>query len=260
MRRNSIVNSGYKFSQTSRFKLTAALLLLMALSACQPTAPVLVIAVPEPEPIVEDTSLADIAAAERAFEEQLRYQRMIADILYEGIKALHANRLLTPPDISAYAYFNRVLATEPDNAAAQQGIQDIVLKYLQLADAAGRQGQFDSARSYLRRAEQVDRNHPGILPAWATLEAEMKSSDVIHSLSARDLASQSAQLLEQLTQIAVQLRDSGAFFLITAPNDAQARWIYAQMQAAVEGHRLRGNIELGDTPTIRLIMPNDGDA
>lgn len=234
-----------------------ALAAVLALSACQPTQPVRVIAVPQPEPVVEDNSAAEIAAAEAAFEEQLRYQRRIADLNYEGIKALNANRLLTPPDTSAHAYFMRVLAIEPDNAAALKGIQDIVGKYLELAEQASRQGQYDSAKSFLRRAEQVDREHTGIARAWVALEAAMESSDVIHNLNARELANRSEELMAQLASIAVQARESGAFFLITAPNDAQARWIYAQMQAAVEGHRLRGNIELGETPTIRLILPSD---
>lgn len=234
-----------------------ALLAVLALSACQPTQPVRVVSVPEPEPVIEDTSAADIAAAQAAFEEQLRYQRRIADLNYEGIKALNANRLLTPPDTSAHAYFMRVLAIEPENAAALKGIQDIVDKYLLLAEQASRQGQYESARTYLRRAEEVDREHAGIARAWVALEAAMESSDVIHNLNARELANRSEELMAQLASIAVQARESGAFFLITAPNDAQARWIYAQMQAAVEGHRLRGNIELGETPTIRLILPTD---
>jgi tetratricopeptide (TPR) repeat protein len=234
-----------------------ALLMLLALNACQPVQAPRVVEAPAPEPVVEDTSAADIAAAEAAFEAQLRYQRQIADLNYEGIKALNASRLLTPPETSAHAYFSRVLAIEPDNAAALKGIQDIVAKYLQLAQQASTQGLYDNAKSYLRRAEEVDRNHTGIAPAWAALEAAMKSSDVIHSLDARDLANRSETLTAQLASIALQARESGAFFLITAPNDAQARWIYAQMQAAVEGHRLRGNIELGESPTIRLIMPSD---
>jgi len=245
---------------SSSFRLIGlALLLSVLLAACQPTRQTVVV-LPEPEPVVEDTSAQDAEAARLLFEEELRYQRMIADILYDGRKALNANRLLTPPDISAHAYFQRVLAIEPVNAVALQGIQDIVAKYLQLADEAGRQGLFDEAKGLLRRAEQVDRNHAGIAAAWVALETEMETSDVVHSLSASDLASKSPAISVQLSRIAIQARDSGAFFLITAPSDDQARWIYAQMQTAVEGHRLRGNIELGSTPTIRLIIPVDSDA
>jgi hypothetical protein len=256
-----MVNTSVHFPEkTSAFRLAGlALFLPVLLVACQPTRQTVVV-LPEPAPVIEDTSLQDEAAARARFEAELRYQRMIADILYDGRRALNANRLLTPPDISAHAYFQRVLAIEPENAVALQGIQDIVAKYLQLAEESGRQGLYDAAKGYLRRAEQVDRTHLGIAPAWVALEAEMESVDVVHSLSAAELASKSAAMSVQLSRIAIQARDSGAFFLITAPSDDQARWIYRQMQAAVEGHRLRGNIELGSTPTIRLIMPVDGDA
>lgn len=238
-------------------KLSVSALLLLA--ACQAPQRTQVVSLPTPEPAPAAVEEFDEAAAQEDFEKQLRYQRIIADWLYEGIKALNANRLLTPPDISAHAYFSRVLAIEPENAVALQGIQDIVARYLQLAEQAGRQGQFDAAKDYLRRAEQVDIKHPGIDPAWAQLQAEMNSKDVVHPINARALANQTADLTEELGRIGVQARDTGAFFLITAPNDAQARWIYAQMQAAVVGHRLRGNIELGDSPTVRLIMPSGGD-
>jgi 5-enolpyruvylshikimate-3-phosphate synthase len=239
-------------------QLACALLCLLA--ACQPTQDTRIVVVPEPEPEAQVVVEFDEAAVIEQFEEDLRYQRMIADLLYEGIKALNANRLLTPPDISAHAYFSRVLSVEPANAVALNGVQEIVSKYLLLAEQAGRQGQFDNARQYLRRAEDVDHSHSGIAPAWVALEAEMNSSDVVHTISPSALASRSTVLMEELAKIGVQARDSGAFFLITAPNDAQARWIYSQMQAGVAGHRLRGNIELGDSPTVRLILPNDNDA
>ena len=245
----------YTFKKSTRL----AYLLLCFLGACQPTQKTLVVAVPEPEPEPEQLALYDDSAAIEKFEEELRYQRIIADLLYEGMKALNANRLLTPPDISAHAYFSRVLSVEPENAVALNGIQEIVNKYLLLAAQAGRQGQFESAKQYLRRAESVDHSHSGIAQAWVALEAEMNSSDVVHTISSSALASKSAALMEELGRIGVQARDSGAFFLITAPNDTQARWIYSQMQAAVQGHRLRGNIELGDSPTVRLILPNGSD-
>ena len=230
----------------------------LILNNCQPTQQrVVELPAPEPEPV--DTR--DYAAEARVeYEAELSRQRRIADVLFEGVKALNANRLMTPLENSALTYFNRALAMDPGNEVALQGIQDIVGKYLQLASEAGRQGQFASAESYLRRAEQVDREHPGIAPAWVALEQEKQSSDEVHTLDGRALANQSPDLSAKLGEIGQKIRESGAFVLITAPNDAQARWIYAQMQAAVEGYRIRGNIEMGGTPTIRLILPTDGGA
>lgn len=253
------MNSFPNASSFKKFRRLAYVSLCL-LGACQPTQNARVVIVPAPEPVFEVIVEFDEAAAIAKFEKDLRYQRIIADLLYEGMKALNANRLLTPPDISAHAYFSRVLSVEPANGVALNGIQEIVSRYLLLAEQAGRQGQFDNARQYLRSAEDVDHSHAGIAAAWVMLEAEMNSSDVVHAISASALASRSAALMDELGKIGVQARDSGAFFLITAPNDTQARWIYSQMQAGVVGHRLRGNIELGDSPTVRLILPNNNDA
>lgn len=230
----------------------------LLLTNCQPTQQRVVVM---PEPAPAPVEVRDYAAEARAeYEAELQRQRRIADVLFEGVKALNANRLMTPVENSALTYFNRVLAIDSENQVAKQGIQDIVAKYLQLAAEAGRQGQFASAESYLRRAEQVDRTHAGIAPAWVALEQEKESSDEVHTLDGRAVAGQSPDLSARLGELGQKIRESGAFVLITAPNDAQARWIYAQMQAAVEGYRIRGNIEMGGTPTIRLIMPNDGGA
>jgi len=242
---------------------TALLVIMGALTACQaPTQSVDEASdeITEVAPVLKGTWEYGAAMRSPEFENALREQRVIADTLYEGIKALNANRLLTPPEISAYRYFSQVLAVDPSNAVAKQGIQDIAAKYLQLAEQAGRQGQFDSAKTFLSRAEQVDSFHAGLAPAKAMLEAEINSTDLVMGISAAELSRQSPALVGQLEEIAIKARDSGAFVLITAPNDTQGRWIYAQMQAAVQGYRLRANIELGETPTIRLVKSTGGDA
>ena len=59
--------------------------------------------------------------------------RMIPDILYAALQALSEDRLLTPVDDNAHGRFKRVLAMDPKNELALEGLQDIVVRYLQLA-------------------------------------------------------------------------------------------------------------------------------
>ncbi|MDT8427634.1 MAG: hypothetical protein RQ757_02580 [Pseudomonadales bacterium] len=191
--------------------------------------------------------------AEQAFREEIRQQLVLADLLYEGQKALAADRLMTPPEDSALARFNRVLALQPGNPVALQGIQDVAGRYLQLAETASRQGQFDNALLFLQRAAMVADSHPGLPAAREYLAREQARTQSVYTLSAGELASQSASLMSRLQEIAALVRDTEAFLLITAPSDAQGRWIYAQMQAAVQGYRLRGDIEIGEQPSIRLV-------
>lgn len=234
---------------------------VLILSACQSTNQQTVAAPQTSKPRLQAIVIDNRALnAEQAFREEIRQQLVLADLLYEGQKALAADRLMTPPEDSALARFNRVLALQPDNPVALQGIQDVAGRYLQLAETASRQGQFANAVQFLQRAEMVADKHPGLPAAREFLAREQARTHSVHTLSAGELASQSTALVNRLQEIAVQVRDAEAFLLITAPNDAQGRWIYAQMQAAVQGYRLRGDIEIGEQPSIRLVKLNQGSS
>ncbi len=184
--------------------------------------------------------------------------RLIADLLFAGLQALDADRLLTPADGSAHRRFQRVLAYDPDNKLALKGLQDIVLRYVELAEDASRQGQFDEAVGFLDRARFVDKSHPAIAATAQFLNKERASGDLFFVLDGSELRKQSAKIQEEIAVIARQARDKGAFFLITAPSDDLARWIFGVMRAAVPGYRLRGNIELAGRSGVRLRLPQAG--
>lgn len=230
------------------FRLKVAIL-MATLVACQtqPQRTIVLQPVPplpvEPEPV-----------AVNVLGDQERQRRYIADILYDGMRALRAERLMTPAEDSAYRHFSRVLALEPDNTVALDGMQDIVLRYLQLADTASRQGQFVNAENFLRRAAQVDDRHPGIEAAYTNLEIERERTHSVHTLSARELRNREASLTQQLQELASIVADINAFVLITAPNDEMGRWIYAQLQEGVTDYRIRGDIEIGEQPSVRLVI------
>lgn len=181
------------------------------------------------------------------------------DLLYEALQALDADRLLTPIDDSAHAKFMRVLAREPNNQIALDGIQSIVQRYLQLAEEAMYRGLFEESETMLGRARFVDKDHPDITAVELALTAEMKSTDLFFSFDAAEMAARSELAQQQLQEIAVQAKQAKAFFLITAPNDDLARWMFSVMREAVSGYRLRGTIELAGRTSIRLRMPKEAE-
>lgn len=184
-------------------------------------------------------------------------RRMIPDILYAALQALSEDRLLTPVDNNAHGRFKRVLAMDPQNELALEGLQDIVVRYLQLADEAMGRGLFDEAQTMLGRARFVDSSHPAIAATVEALRLEMNSDDLFFELDYPIYAARSEQAQNELADIARQTRKHEAFFLITAPNDDLARWMVSVMRDAVSGYRLRGNIALSSRLSIRLRMPND---
>jgi hypothetical protein len=183
--------------------------------------------------------------------------RMIPDILYAALQALSEDRLLTPVDDNAHGRFKRVLAMDPGNELALEGLQDIVVRYLQLAGDSMNRGSFDEAEILLDRARFVDSSHPGIASTAEALRLEMDSNDLFFSLDYPNYSARSELAQNELADIARQTREHEAFFLITAPNDELARCMVSVMREAVSGYRLRGNIELSSRLGIRLRLPND---
>lgn len=184
-------------------------------------------------------------------------RQLIADILFEGLQALDADRLLTPIDDNAHARFMRVLAYEPDNEIALDGLQKIVVRYLALSEESAHRGLFDEAQLLLDRARFVDADHPDIATTGLALQAEINSGDLFFDLDQREFSRRTEVAESKLVDIATQAREHGALFLITAPNDDLARWMFSIMRSAVEGYRLRGNIELASRTSIRLRLPSE---
>lgn len=184
-------------------------------------------------------------------------ERIIADTLFAGLQALDEDRLMTPLDDNAHARFQRVLAMDPDNKIAADGLNRIVTRYIELSEEASRRGLFASAEASLENARGINDKHPALLEAWIALEAERTTDDLFFTLDISEFGRRSVGAQLQLADIATKAKESNAFVLITAPNDELARWMFLEMRNALNGYRLRGNIELSGQTSIRLRMPED---
>lgn len=226
------------------------------LAGCESSEPVLVATGDDesvPYPTIRMIGDATVSARDEGKDQQ----RLIADLLFEALQALDADKLLTPIDDNAHARFMRVLAYDRENEIALQGLQDIVARYLELSVEASNRGLFEDAQAMLDRALFVDADHPGIADTRLKLQAEKNSGDLFFQLDEREFSRRSEAAQTQLVDIAEQARHHGAFFLITAPNDDLARWMFGIMRQAVLGYRLRGNIELATRTSVRLRLPEE---
>lgn len=202
---------------------------------------------PEPQPVVAPAT----GGADEAFARSM----LLADMLYEARVAYDDNRLTSPSGDNALDRYYQVLQLDPGNAVALQGIQDIVLRYVDLADVAMRQGQYAEADSLLDRAEALNVARPELLAAWQRLERARQTEVRRYELDPNGLAEQSLEIMVQIGEIAQHIQRSEATFLINARNDAEGRWIYKVMREAVGGYRLRGNIDISSNPGILVTLP-----
>ena len=236
---------------------SAGLSILAALlAACNVTEPGPAAPAPLPEPVESASEEALPAPAPSPDTASIVRQMLIADTLFAAREAYDANRLMMPLEDNAYDRYRRVLTLDPGNRVALEGLREIVTRYVALADNAMTIGQFEEAKEMLERGAMIDADNDMLREARGRLEEARKTRVEYFALDERELRAQSELIKARLGEIGRLLRrEEGATFLITAGSDREARWIYRIMREAVEGYRLRGNIVVGDSPSVQVQIP-----
>ncbi|XOV87198.1 MAG: hypothetical protein ACFHX7_19900 [Pseudomonadota bacterium] len=181
-------------------------------------------------------------------ERELQINRLLG----KAYLAYVESRLTTPVEDNAYLHYVHVLALDPGNEEALQGLSQIVEKYLEWAITNVDRGNFSVATDYLNKASSIDEFHPNI-PAVRNLIQDQQSRDRrIISLSTSGLSTRDSALAAELQQIGKFAASHQATVIIRARNDAEGRWIYQQLNSEAEA-RVRARLELGSNPRLRLL-------
>lgn len=175
----------------------------------------------------------------------------IESLLGLAAQALAKDRLMRPKEDNAYDWYRQVLAIDALNTEAHWGMHRITRRYFELAEAAFATGRPARAERMLRGALQVAATPAQVKVIRAKYRDQLRNKTF--TLSPQGLRRHSDKTRLHLAKIARRARDARSRLLIVARNDAEGRWIYQQMRAAVSGFRLRGNIELGKLPHVVLI-------
>ena len=199
---------------------------------------------------------AEAVRPERPSTEVIR-SMILADMLYEAQQAIDDNRLMYPSRDNAFDKYLEVLSVDQNNEVALQGIENIVDRYILLADRAVQVGQFDEAEQYLDRAIFINRDNEEIAKARQRIKVARENRDEIHLLDPEGVSDESLEVMTQLADIAEYIQTNDGRFLITARTDEEGRWIYRIMRQAVGGYRLRGNIATGSEPSVQISLPDN---
>ncbi|NKC00828.1 MAG: hypothetical protein GKR90_20350 [Pseudomonadales bacterium] len=159
-------------------------------------------------------------------------------------QAIENDHLTYPPEGSAYAIFNEILAIDPDQEDAQRGLERIVEEYVALSMQALERRQFATARSMLTRARLINPMHPSIEPSAAQIRLIEEADRTTLQLQQTDLTSETERIQDKLRALGRETDGKACRFIITASNDGQGRWIYQRLSEDVETTRLRAQIKI----------------
>ncbi|MEM1229431.1 MAG: hypothetical protein AAGI15_02760 [Pseudomonadota bacterium] len=211
------------------------LVLLVLLSACQPTLPPL----PDGAPTAEQT---------------LAVEELVA----RGDAALASGHLDEPRANSAIDLYRRALAIDPNAMAARRGIEAVAERYLAQARRAAEYGAHDRAARQLATARRTDPKHPGLDPTGAYLSLLRESHRYELDMGRSELAARASSLGARLAAFGTRGREPACRTQIRAPRDADGRWIYQQLSRAPGSQRIRSQFELGAPPRVTVLCPRGG--
>jgi len=99
-------------------------------------------------------------------------ERSVPEMLERARFQVATLALTTPAGNNAYETYQRILLKEPDNAAALDGIEQIGVKYVELAGRAATKGDLETSRQYAAKASVLAPEHPMVQSLSVTGEAE----------------------------------------------------------------------------------------
>jgi len=113
-----------------------------------------------------------LLAARDRIQQANSLQREIEALLQQAGAYRASGALLNPPGENAAEIYHRVLATDPDNAIASQGLSEVVAQLLTRATELLNAGQIDSVRAMNARALEIGLSDAALQGLNAKLTAE----------------------------------------------------------------------------------------
>ncbi|MBB5207091.1 protein kinase domain-containing protein [Chiayiivirga flava] len=184
-------------------------------------------------------------ALARLAQARERRAAAIDDRLAEAERLLREGQLLSPPQANAVRAFRDVLASDPGNRRAQDGLRDVATALIAQAQRRMADFEFEPATALLDQAGEVSSDAPGLAAARARLRDLERKRDAaaLPDPAAPATAAQIATLLGQAEAAAAAGRvlmppgenayDSYRAVLTLQPDNAAARAGLAQLPVLV---------------------------
>jgi len=117
-------------------------------------------------------------------DEHDKQLKVIADSLDLGDKYLKQNRLTFPKSSSALFYYTKVLALDPENQHATEGVNQVVAKMSDIMKSQIKSGHYSDAEKTFNRIEAIDPNAESLKEAEGHFAAANKKRKAVGRLVA----------------------------------------------------------------------------
>jgi len=118
-------------------------------------------------------ALPELAAVREKIQQATTLQSAISDMLQQASAYRAEGALINPPGENAAELYHRVLATDPDNVIATQGLNEVVSQLLGMATELLADGDLAGVRALIDRASAVGLDQQSVSRLRARLDGEV---------------------------------------------------------------------------------------
>ena len=198
------------------------------------------------------TELKEAIENKKKANQQAVEQAKIDKIIKLAATAYKKGNKLSPPKKNALYYYRQILDADNKNKKAQNGIKKIADDYLELANNAIIDEEYEAAKGYLTTVLAINPEHPSI----SLMEKQIAEKEKQAQIAAANEAKKAEELAKQTAAEVKPISEANIGEEINSNNNATAA---QQDQANIDTINLRSGLEayyLGDyDKSLSLLQP-----
>ena len=145
-----------------------------------------------------------------------------------AIQAIKDRRLTTPEKNSAFLFYKKILALDPNHRGSIEGISNLSEIYLSWAIRSIESLNFVRARQHIEKAELLDPKNLNIISVTKMLDKRSRQKTRLFSFAAENIANRAVPQKE-FEAIGKFLSGPESYIIIESPTDSDGRWLYQKI-------------------------------
>ena len=145
-----------------------------------------------------------------------------------AIQAIKDKRLTTPKKNSAFLFYKKILALDPNHRGAIEGVSNLSEIYLSWAIRSIESLNFVKAKQHIEKAQILDPENLNIISVTKMLNKRSRQKTKLFSFAEAKIADRTVPQTE-FDAMGKYLSGPESYVIIESPNDSDGRWLYQKI-------------------------------
>ena len=169
-----------------------------------------------------------------------------------AIQAIKDKRLTTPEKNSAFLFYKKILALDPNHRGAIEGVSNLSEIYLSWAIRSIESLNFVKARQHIEKAQVLDPENLNITSVTKMLNKRSRQKTKLFSFAEAEIADRTVPQTE-FEAMGKYLAGPESYVIIESPTDSDGRWLYQKINE-ITSDRIKASFRSGPFSSVLIFQ------